>query len=189
MTSDPDSPPPAPTTRPRLLVVCGLPGVGKTSVAAALASRTGAAHLSIDVIEDAILGSGLPPSWQVGVAAYEVARASAELALAGGLDVVVDAVNDSEEARATWHRAALAAGAELQVVHLVVSDQAEHERRLSGRDRGFHHVLEPSWRDVLARRDAYAPWDEEPARIDTAGRDLDDVLETLIAVTARPETT
>src|SRR3954468_4066178 len=57
-----------------LVVVSGLPGTGKSTVAAALAARLRAVQLSIDPIEDALLGAGLPPSWEVGVAAYEAAR-------------------------------------------------------------------------------------------------------------------
>lgn len=39
----------------RLVVLSGLPGVGKTSVAEAIAARTGSVHLSIDAVEEAIL--------------------------------------------------------------------------------------------------------------------------------------
>src|SRR3954451_4266741 len=84
-----------------LIVISGLPGTGKSAVAAALAARLGAAHLSIDPIEDALLGAGIPRSWETGVAAYEAARVMAEQNLSLGASVVVDAVNDSEPARET----------------------------------------------------------------------------------------
>lgn len=137
-----------------LIVIAGLPGVGKTSVATELARHLDAVHLSIDAIEEAMLGCGLPTGWQVGVAAYETARAMAELNLRSGHCVVLDAVNDSEESRQTWRRAAVATDAELRFVHLVVGDQMEHRRRLAGRDRGFVHVPEPEWSQVGARRAA-----------------------------------
>lgn len=86
----------------RLIVVSGLPGVGKTSVASIVAAHEGAVHLSIDVLEDSLLACGLPPGWTTGVASYEATRAMAELNLRLGNKVVVDAVNDSEEARQTW---------------------------------------------------------------------------------------
>jgi predicted kinase len=82
-----------------LILVSRLPGTGKSAVAAELAARLGAVHLSIDPIEDALLGAGLPPSWETGVAAYEAARAVAEQNLTRGRTVVVDAVNDSGPAR------------------------------------------------------------------------------------------
>ena len=89
-----------------LLVVSGLPGTGKTAVARAVADRLTAVHLSIDPVENAMLGAGAEKGWTAGVSAYEAVRAMAEDNLTRGLTVVVDAVNDSEAARDTWRRAA-----------------------------------------------------------------------------------
>lgn len=61
-----------------LVVISGLPGIGKTSVAGNFAGRSGFIHLSIDAIEESILACGLSSRWQVVVAAYEAARAIAE---------------------------------------------------------------------------------------------------------------
>ncbi|WP_277050280.1 hypothetical protein [Ruania albidiflava] len=62
-----------------LIVISSLPGVGKTSVAEICAARLGSVHLSIDAIEESVLACGLPSGWQTGVAAYEAARAMAEM--------------------------------------------------------------------------------------------------------------
>ncbi len=164
----------------RLLVLSGLPGVGKTSAAALVARRVGAVHLSIDAIEESIIGCGLPASWKVGVAAYEAARVMAELNLRLGHDVVVDAVNDSDEARQTWRNAAKATDADLVFVHLVNSDPREHERRLGGRDRGFKHVAEPRWEQVQVRGAEYLPWTDEHLELDTAVLSVDDVATAVV---------
>lgn len=160
---------------PRLIAISGLPGVGKSSVAAAVASRDGAVHLSIDPVEESILACGLPSGWQ----AYEAVGAMAEQNLRLGRDVVVDAVNDSEEARQTWRRAASRANARLEFVHLTISDALEHEQRLSGRDRGLAHVGEPTWSDVQHRRAGYAEWSDEVAEFDTTGRTADEIADAL----------
>ena len=150
-----------------LVVISGLPGTGKSAVAAGLAARWGAVHVSIDPIEDALLGAGLPPGWQTGVAAYEAARAVAGQNLALGLTVLVDAVNDSEPARDTWRAAAAATGSDLVFVVLALDDAVEHRRRLETRARDVAHVPEPSWEDVIARAAAYAPWaEDECVRLD-----------------------
>lgn len=162
-----------------LIAISGLPGVGKTSVAALTAARVQAVHLSIDAIEEALLACGLPPGWTVGVAAYEAARARAELNLRLGRRVVVDAVNDSEEARQTWRNAAMATGAALDFVYLVTSDAHEHERRLLNRDRGFVQVGEPTWDDVQRRRGGYAAWVDDVIELDTSMDTAEDVAEAL----------
>lgn len=163
----------------RLLVVSGLSGVGKTSVAEIVAARTRSVHLSIDAVEESILACGLPSGWQVGVPAYEAARAMAEQNLRLGHDVVVDAVNDSEPARQTWRTAAARTGAHIEFVYLMISDSREHERRLSGRDRGLAYVGEPTWTDVQHRRADYAAWADEVLEFDTAARTADEIAGAL----------
>jgi predicted kinase len=56
--------------RPHLIVFSGLPGVGKTTVARALAARLGAVHLRIDTIEQAMRAAGAE---RIGPAGYAVA--------------------------------------------------------------------------------------------------------------------
>lgn len=165
----------------RLVVVSGLPGVGKTSAAEIVATRTRSVHLSIDAVEELILACGLPSGWQVGVAAYEAVRAMAEQNLRLGHDVIVDAVNDSEKARQTWHTAASRTGAHLDLVYLVISNVREHERRIISRDRGLVHVGEPSWEDVQRRRTDYVAWSDEVLEFDTSARGADEVADALVA--------
>ncbi len=145
-----------------LIVISGLPATGKTTLAAAFSRHVGAVHLSVDTLEDAMIRAGLEPGWTTGVAAYEAVGAAAEQNLVLGLVVVVDAVNDSEVARQTWRDAAGRAEVDVRFVLLLPPPSAEHQRRLSARTRGFGHVLDPSWEQVMARADAYEAWEDEP---------------------------
>lgn len=151
-----------------LIVISGLPGTGKTSVAVEVARDAEAVHLSIDTVEDALLGAGLPRSWTTGVAAYEAVRAAAQQNLHMGRIVVVDAVNDSEPARDTWRRAAATMNVPLFFVLLTLSDDEEHRRRLEGRSRNLENVLEPSWDDVRSRRASFEPWEDVHMRINAS---------------------
>jgi predicted kinase len=160
-----------------LIVVSGLPGVGKTAVAAAVAARLGGVHLSVDPVEDAMLRCDLPAGWNVGVAAYEAVRAMTESNLALGSVVVVDAVNDSEAARDTWRAAARNGKAALSFAVLTCSDVDEHRRRLEGRSRGFSRLPEPSWAQVQSRD--YAPWTCEHLEVDTLGTSVSEVSDRI----------
>lgn len=164
----------------RLIVLSGLPGGGKTSIVEIIAARTASVHLSVDPVEDSLLACGLPRGWEVGVAAYEATRAMAELNLRRGHDVIVNAVNDSDEARQTWRTAAQRTGAEIQFVHLVLAEEQEHRRRLRGRGRGLEHVGEPTWSDVQQSCADYAVWSDAVVEIDTGGRTADDVADLLV---------
>ncbi|NNU28298.1 AAA family ATPase [Isoptericola sediminis] len=164
-----------------LIVISGLPGVGKTSVAEIVAARTGSVHLSIDAVEESILACGLPRGRHVGVAAYEAVGTMADLNLRLGRKVIVDAVNDSEEARQTWRAAASSNESRIDFVHLVISDALEHERRVTHRDRGFAHVGEPTWADVQHRRASYAAWSDAVVDVDTLERTTDEVADVVVA--------
>jgi predicted kinase len=161
------------------VVISGLPGTGKSAVAAAVAERLHGICLSIDPVEDAMLGAGLPGGWTTGVAAYEAVRVVAESNLMLGHSVVVDAVNDSEPARQTWLTASARAGVPLRSVLLTVTDAAEHRRRLEGRVRGFAHLPEPTWEDVQVRAAAFAPWSGDHQAVDADGP-LTDVVRVVL---------
>src|ERR1017187_6255624 len=93
-----------PTSGPRypmLIILGGLPGVGKTTIAAELARRIGALHLRIDSIEQAIRASGVvsPPLNDAG---YRVAYAVAEDNLRIGRTVIADSVNPLHLTREAW---------------------------------------------------------------------------------------
>lgn len=128
-----------------------------------------------------MLSCGLPVSRQVGVAAYEATRAMAELNLRLGRSVMVDAVNDSEQARQTWRTAASRTGARLDFVHLVITDARKHEQRLRSRDRGLAHVGEPAWADVQRRRADYAAWSDTVLEFDTTALTADEVARALLS--------
>lgn len=165
-----------------LIVVSGLPGVGKTAVAVAVAARLNGVHLSVDPVEDAMLRCDLPAGWNVGVAAYEAVRAMAESNLALGRVVVVDAVNDSEAARDTWRIAARNSKAALTFTVLTCSDVNEHRRRLEERSRGFSRLPEPSWSQVLDRSRDYSPWTGEHLVVDTFATSVENVRDRICAV-------
>ena len=158
-----------------LLLVSGLPGTGKSTVAARLARGLRAVHLSVDEIEEAMLGADLPRDRTTGVAAYEAVRAAAEQNLALGHSVVVDAVNDSAAARSTWRSAAERTHVVLRLFYLTPPPTQEHQRRLTTRRRSLVHVPEPTWEQVQARAAIYEPWGVEYLSVDSA-QPLDEVV-------------
>ena len=164
-----------------LLIFGGLPGVGKTAIAARLARDMQAVHLRIDSIEQAMRNSGATVS---GPEAYEVAYAVADDNLKLGLTVVADSVNPLEITRAAWRDVARRAGARYVEIEVVCSDESEHRRRVEMRTADIAGHRLPTWREVIDRE--YEPWEADIV-LDTAGRGIgtciSDLREKLEALT------
>jgi predicted kinase len=150
-----------------LVVASGLPAAGKSELADALGRRLGAALLSVDPIEAAMWRCGIAPSFETGVAAYEVVAVLAEHQLRLGSTVIADAVSSLEVARDMWRGAATRAGAALRVVEVICSDEGTHSDRLARRARDIDGFPEPSWEDVVRRKQEWEPWENEHLVVDS----------------------
>jgi predicted kinase len=169
-----------------LILMSGPPGVGKSALADALGRHLGAPVMSVDPIEAAIWRSGIRPSFETGVAAYEVAAALARHQLTLGMHVIGDAVNAVEVARESWRQAARDAGAPWRVVEVVCSNLAMHRSRLAARQRSLPGFPEPTWEEVERRIEEFEPWPEPTLIVDSAS-DFEGNLERVIASVTSPE--
>ncbi len=158
-----------------LIVVSGLPGAGKSTVADAIGTSLRIPVFSVDPIEAAMWRSGVPASFETGVAAYEVAAVLAEHQLRLGVDAIIDAVSAIEVARRMWRDVAQRTRSKLQIIEVVCSDESLHRLRLESRQRGIDGFPEPTWGQVLTRRAEYVPWRDERLVLDT----VEDLSETL----------
>ncbi|MFE1601453.1 AAA family ATPase [Methylobacterium sp. ID0610] len=161
-----------------LIVFGGLPGTGKTAISRALA----AAHLRIDVIEQAIRDSGVPAD-AVGASGYAVAQALAGANLADGRIVVADCVNPNTASREGWRDMAGRAGARLIEVEVVCPDREEHRRRVEGRVSDIPGLVLPSWEAIL--RLDYESWDRPCLVIDSATSSPSQAVVAVLGIVAQ----
>ena len=159
-----------------LIALGGLPGVGKSTLAASLARRIGAVHLRIDTIEQAMRNVGFEVSGPEG---YLAARDLAEDNLRIGHTVIVDSVNPLPITRDYWRETAARLTVELVEIEVVCSDRRLHRERVESRVADIPgHVL-PTWQQVLDRD--YEPWTDARV-VDTAGRPLEDAVAQVEAI-------
>jgi predicted kinase len=161
---------------PPLVVFCGLPGVGKTTLARRVADVLGATFLRIDTIERAVARSG-PVATDTPVG-YLVASAVASDQLRAGRPVVTDAVNSLELARDGWRAVASETDTQVRFVQVICSDVDEHRRRVEARQPDLQgHVL-PTWAEVLDR--AWEPLPDRHLVVDNIG-DVPPHVERVVA--------
>jgi len=158
-----------------LIVLSGLPGTGKTTIARKLANELAAVYLRIDSIEQSIRSAGRPVEGE----GYSVAYAVAEDNLRLGRIVVADCVNPWPLTRSEWRSVADRTGVPALDVEIVCSDAGEHRRRVETRAADIAGHRLPTWQEVVERD--YRPWDAERIVIDTARLSVEQSVRTILA--------
>ena len=162
-----------------LIVIAGLPGSGKSTVADDLASALDCAVLGVDQAEAAMWRAGVSQSEPTHHAAYLVVEALAAEQLALGHDVIIDAVNGPEPARAQWRRLADRSQVELKFVEVQCSDEQLHRRRLADRIRRIEGFPEPSREGIVRRRNEFPVWTDHRLTLDTVNPRADNLKAAL----------
>lgn len=146
------------TGSPILFVFSGLPGVGKSTIARALAEHTGAIWLRIDSIEKGIHDGDLGISDLKG-AGYWAAQYVAADNLALQRSVIADCVNPFSLTRDSWAAIAHSSGCRLCEIEVYCPSKSVHQARVEAR------TTSNDWVAVEARR--FDPWDREILRLNS----------------------
>mgnify|MGYP003670796916 CR=1 FL=1 len=158
-----------------LYIFSGLPGAGKSTLAALLSKHLGASYLRVDTIEQSLKDICDIAIYSEG---YQIAYRLASDNLIQGLNVVGDSCNSVYESRVEWEQTAINSGAKFINIEISCSNKIEHKIRVESRVSNVTALVLPSWESVEARE--YHPWDSEIISIDTAGESPERSIQKLI---------
>jgi len=160
------------------VVMAGLPGAGKSSVARGVAVELGICLFELDRIEAPLLErvSGDTLGW----GGYEILTSLADDHLALGHSVILDCVTWVRPLRARWAQLAQARNAAFRPIEVVCSDEALHRSRLLQRRRSSRGLADPPWERVEEARRLYEPWDTPRLELDSV-QPLGDLVRTAAA--------
>lgn len=154
---------------PQLVVVCGLPGVGKSTVARAIADRLDADVLRTDVVRKELFEAPEYTSDETR-AVYDELLARARERLDDGRAVVLDATFKTRTRRHDARELAADIGAEFRLVY-VDCDSEVVERRIAARD----DVSDADFEIHLQFKDRFEPVEMDHERIDNSGSERETV--------------
>lgn len=164
--------------RPALVMLCGLPGTGKSYFAAALARRSAVVVLSSDRIRKILVGE---PRYSRGEHRRVFAAAHLLLAelLGAGYAVVFDATNRTERARQPLYAIAERAKARLVILEFDVPEEVARQRlagRAAGAAAGYVDYSDADWRIYCQMRQGGEPISRPHWQVDSTG-DIGPVVE------------
>lgn len=160
-----------------LIIVCGLPGTGKSTLARALAAKLDGEHISSDIIRKKMLEERTY-SEQEKFRVYERMVHEAEALLHKGKTVVVDATFYRRRTRQQMLDAAKRSNKKVLIVECVL-DEKTIEERMEMRRAGRESESEADFSVYLKVKSLFEPISEEHLIIDT-GLDLPEQVKLVL---------
>ncbi|ASG67982.1 kinase [Francisella halioticida] len=156
-------------------ILSGLPGVGKTTLAKALAQNiANAVYFRIDTIEYYLKREYPQELTKQG---YKIAYYKAKENLELGKNVIIDCCNPILESRELWNKLSHVNSTKVINIEIICSNKQTHQNRVEARHK-TNLSKYPTWQDVVDRY--YQAWDQSIIKIDTANSNIENSLKILI---------
>jgi len=139
---------------PRIILVGGIPGTGKTTVAKEISTYLKIPFFNKDLLESALIEKGVCSIKELNGVGYALMERIALSELAFGRSVILDCVASSKRVNEHWSSFKTK---DIRYIECVCSDQALHKARLETRKRNIPGWYELTWNDIENITKSYEP--------------------------------
>jgi predicted kinase len=157
-----------------LILISGLPGVGKSTLAVEFVRQARATHFEIDELKRAIVPAEIiadaidPPEYRYQYYMETMRRLPKLFAESPSGTVVIDETFHLQEFRTMWEQAAEALSIRLHWIESVCDEEIVKERLGVGKDRHSHILGEKAYPMYLLFKQAFEPMEGLYEVVDTS---------------------
>jgi predicted kinase len=177
------TPPPSTgdSDRPVVVLVAGVPGTGKSTVAERLGRVVNAPVFAMDWQLGAVVGFGvLRPDNRAPMAELMMTSAVARQ-LSLGMSAIIDATGHTRAQRIQWRSITERMGGRFVGVECVCSDEEAQRSRVEDRSRGIPCWPDTvSWEHVQHMKKLWEPWEESHLLLDSAANSPEENLRRVL---------
>lgn len=131
---------------PSIIVVCGIPATGKSTLASALSKELDLLFLSKDKLEATLVKNNAVVVSQLNGIGYALLEEIALSEVSAGRSVIIDCIAPMKRAKKYW---ASFEEQTVKYIECICSDKDLHKNRLESRIRNIQGWYELTWADVL----------------------------------------
>ncbi len=176
----------SPGVERNLILLSGLPGVGKTTVAKELARQTRGLHFDIDEIKRLVVPQDLvtedidPPEYRFEYYSKTIRRLPSLFTKTAVQVVIIDETFHMQSFRQMWDEACKALDLRVHWIEAICDDKLVGERLRIGKDRE-NHILSPDEAFTIHRlfKKAFEPM-EGPHQVVDTGREIVPQVEEIV---------
>lgn len=148
---------------PTMIIIGGVPGTGKTTLAKALSKELNIPAFSKDELEAAISRKGLCDSKNMRGVGYEIMSVLSANQIENGNSAIFDFIASKGRVTYLWPRLL---ESEMKYIECVCSNEGIHKERIESRNRNIEGWYELVWEDVIAIKRDFQPLVSEGLTLD-----------------------
>jgi predicted kinase len=149
---------------PRIIIIGGIPGTGKTTLAELLSNELGVSLFNKDKLEAAIIRRGLAKKNTLNGVGYELLAELAEGEINQGRSVILDCIASATRVQEFWSNIT---SQDIKYIECICSSISLHKERIENRELNIQGWYEITWSDIQSIKETYQPFSENRLILDS----------------------